>query len=144
LPDSLVLWNGALFGTTELGGIDDYGTFFEVTKSGAERTIYQFRGGTDGIAPQKLVVYNGALYGITANTFFEMSARGVHRILHVFGQVKGDGSEVLGAPIVVNGKFYGTSDFGGANNFGTVYEIDTAGKERVLYSFRAAPTAPGL
>jgi uncharacterized repeat protein (TIGR03803 family) len=45
-----------------------------------------------------------------------------------------------GQPVAVNGRFFGTTSWGGASNNGTVYTIDTSGKhERVIYSFRGSP-----
>jgi uncharacterized repeat protein (TIGR03803 family) len=38
-----------------------------------------------------------------------------------------------------NGEYYGTSTQGGAAHEGAVYEITTAGKENVIYSFKGAP-----
>jgi uncharacterized repeat protein (TIGR03803 family) len=38
--------------------------------------------------------------------------------------------------IAVNGTLYGTTNDGGTNNNGTVYEVSTSGKERVLYRFK--------
>ena len=37
--------------------------------------------------------------------------------------------------IDVNGKFYGTTEFGGTSGAGTVYFIHTDGAEKVLHSF---------
>jgi uncharacterized repeat protein (TIGR03803 family) len=44
------------------------------------------------------------------------------------------------------GNLYGTTAFGGASNAGTVYMLNSAGQETVLYSFRAAADGayPGL
>jgi uncharacterized repeat protein (TIGR03803 family) len=39
----------------------------------------------------------------------------------------------------VNDKLYGTTETGGASGDGTVFEISTAGKERVIYSFTGKP-----
>jgi uncharacterized repeat protein (TIGR03803 family) len=38
----------------------------------------------------------------------------------------------------VNGTLYGTTPQGGASA-GTVFEVSTSGKERVLYSFKGVP-----
>lgn len=37
--------------------------------------------------------------------------------------------------VALNGKLYGTTSIGGANNLGTVYRITTSGIENVVYSF---------
>jgi uncharacterized repeat protein (TIGR03803 family) len=48
-----------------------------------------------------------------------------------------DGALPIGTTLIsVNGTLYGSNSSGGANNFGTVFKITTAGKETVLYSFK--------
>jgi len=45
-----------------------------------------------------------------------------------------------GPPTTVNGRFFGTTSWGGATNNGAVYTIEPSGKhERVIYSFRGSP-----
>jgi len=41
-----------------------------------------------------------------------------------------------GALLNYNGVFYGTTVRGGANNYGTIYQINASGVESVLYSFK--------
>ncbi|MGC2404974.1 MAG: choice-of-anchor tandem repeat GloVer-containing protein [Candidatus Cybelea sp.] len=66
-PDgSLIVVNGALYGTTLNGGSGNRGTIFTVTTSGVERVIYRFKGGSDGAFPMAgLISVNGDLYGTT-------------------------------------------------------------------------------
>lgn len=48
----------------------------------------------------------------------------------------GDGSEPLSAPLLdPNGTLYGVTTSGGAFNYGTIYRVDSAGKETILHSF---------
>src|SRR5580704_17180037 len=47
-----------------------------------------------------------------------------------------DGGYPYGALTSFGGNLYGTTDQGGASGYGTVFEMSTAGKERVLYSFK--------
>jgi uncharacterized repeat protein (TIGR03803 family) len=37
------------------------------------------------------------------------------------------------------GNLYGTTSYGGAQGGGTVFKLDAAGNERVLYSFKGYP-----
>jgi uncharacterized repeat protein (TIGR03803 family) len=69
----LVALKGALYGTTVQGGrggcssSQGCGTVFKVTTSGAERVLYAFQGGTDGVHPEAgLLAFRGTLYGTTA------------------------------------------------------------------------------
>ena len=39
-----------------------------------------------------------------------------------------------------NGLFYGTTEIGGTNSFGTVFQITTAGTLTILYQFGGLPT----
>lgn len=74
-PDSGVILDksgniyGCASGTTPVGGFYDYGSVFELQKSGSsytERTLYTFTGGSDGGEPEApLVLKGGNLYGTT-------------------------------------------------------------------------------
>ncbi|MFZ0030535.1 MAG: choice-of-anchor tandem repeat GloVer-containing protein [Candidatus Cybelea sp.] len=62
---------GTIYGTSEHGGLVNYGTVFKLTPSGSgytESVIYRFKGGTDGADPYWGVVAdkNGTLYSTTA------------------------------------------------------------------------------
>jgi uncharacterized repeat protein (TIGR03803 family) len=55
------------------------------------------------------------------------------KTIFAFNGTDGDGP--LGAPIVLNGVLYGTTEGGGAHNDGVVYSLTATGKERVIHSF---------
>jgi uncharacterized repeat protein (TIGR03803 family) len=38
--------------------------------------------------------------------------------------------------VELDGAFYGTSQSGGSNGFGTIYEVKKTGEERVVYTFK--------
>ena len=62
---------GAIYGTTQYGDTDFYGTVFKLTPSGSgytESIIYQFNGSSDGAYPeaQLLLRTDGVLFGTTA------------------------------------------------------------------------------
>jgi uncharacterized repeat protein (TIGR03803 family) len=73
-PQSGLVYDaGALYGI-DTGGLpncydgDTCGYIFKLdTVTGAEKTLYQFTNGTDGGGPESLVVYQGALYGVTGS-----------------------------------------------------------------------------
>src|ERR1700720_1715544 len=57
------------------------------------------------------------------------------RVLHSFGGA-GDGFAPLdGLTRDPQGNFYGPTLYGGASGYGTIFKLDTAGKETVLLSF---------
>ena len=63
----LVRIGSKLYGTTEDGGLHDFGAVFRIdTKTGAEAVLYSFQGGSDGAYPTSaLVDADGTLYGTT-------------------------------------------------------------------------------
>jgi uncharacterized repeat protein (TIGR03803 family) len=154
-PTGILGDNGAIYGTTTGGGSKTLGTFFVRSASGAVKTLYSFRGGNDGAEPDgTLIALDGTFYGTTqyggpkgAGTVFAMAPSGKERVLYSF---KGDtdGAEPLLAGLVaVNGKIYGTTNAGGDPSCkhgdivgcGTVFELTTSGKERVLHRFKNKP-----
>lgn len=63
---SVIVVNGDLYGTTELGGAVSGGTVFEVTLAGQERIVHDFSSSGDGEHPfGALAELNGKLYGTT-------------------------------------------------------------------------------
>jgi uncharacterized repeat protein (TIGR03803 family) len=67
-PDAgLINVKGTLYGTTEHGGANGYGTVFSVTTTGHEAVVYSFAGDGDGEFPQaSLLNVGGVLYGTTS------------------------------------------------------------------------------
>ena len=64
--------NGNLYGTTVNGGLDGYGTVFELEPSGEFRVIYQFSGVNDFSYPQ------GGLVETAPGTFYGTTGAGGH------------------------------------------------------------------
>ena len=145
---------GNLYGTTLTGGsggpelcsgVGGCGTVFKLDTTSKETVLYSFTGVPDGEEPDAGLVRDaqGNLYGTTYNggasnlgTVFELDTTGKETVLHSFTGTGGDGSEPYGGLVLdAQGNLYGTTSFGGASGDGTVFELDTAGKETVLYSF---------
>ncbi len=56
---------GVLYGTTRVGGVNNLGTVFSITKSGEETVVHSFVKG-DGVNPiAGVIAVDGALYGTT-------------------------------------------------------------------------------
>jgi uncharacterized repeat protein (TIGR03803 family) len=141
--------NGTLYGTTA-GGASTSGTVYSVTTSGKESVLHRFQGIPDGADPQAaLIDVSGSLYGTTTfggaqqnrGTVFQITTSGQEKLLYrfVFKSQGGhrDGKYPESRLLNVNGTLYGTTRYGGASNYGTVFTITPAGKETVLYSFKA-------
>jgi uncharacterized repeat protein (TIGR03803 family) len=144
--------NGNLYGTTGGGGANgNYGTVFKITPGGTLTTLYSFcsqSGCTDGYFPNTPLVQatNGDLYGTTygggANgnygTVFKIAPGGTLTTLYSFcsqsGCTDGD-SSWAGLVQATNGNLYGTTYGGGANGYGTVFQITPGGTLTTLYSF---------
>src|SRR5208282_1858392 len=146
--------NGNLYGTTEKGGVYNNGTAFKLDNTGAtEIWLYSFAGyPTDGEYPTAPLVLDntGNLYGTTQEggaqnngTVFRLDPTGGETPLYSFkGSQNGDGaSPYAGLVLDAVGNLYGTTAAGGdQGNFGTVFEVDTAGTgETVLYTFAGEP-----
>ncbi len=148
----LLLDGGVLYGTTYRGGDrDDGGTVYTVTPSGAYAIIHRFvRHAPFGqrANPNGGVVSDpaGNLYGTTLEggpthkgTVYELSARGRVTTLHTF---TGPDGQFPFATLFRDaaGNLYGTTEAGGSSRCngggcGTVFKIDTAHHESVLYTF---------
>jgi len=146
-PDAgLVTTNGVFYGTTRNGGSHDKGTVFVITPSGTEHVLHSFSGTPDAGHPSTgLTIVKGEFYGTTraggrndaGGAAFKIDAFGDERVIHSFGVNRGDGANPAGDLIFSNGLLYGTTIHGGAvgSGFGTVFEMNTGGKEFVLHSF---------
>jgi uncharacterized repeat protein (TIGR03803 family) len=146
----LISVNGTFYGTTNIGGANDKGSVFEIGTSGKESVLYSFKGGTDGERPTAgLLNVRGTLYGTTTlggnggaccGTVFALSTSGEEHVIYRFKATGDDGDEPKGGLISSNGEFYGTTEYGGTKQRGTVFAVDASGKERILHSFKGAPS----
>ena len=141
--------SGNLYGMTSSGGSGGDGTVYKIEPAGTETILYSFSGSNiDGAAPYGSLIMDSAgnLYGTTSQggayfegTVFKLSAAGAETILHSFGPKITDARAPAGGLIMDSaGNLYGTTTQGGANVSGTVFKIDTAGAETILYSFAAS------
>jgi uncharacterized repeat protein (TIGR03803 family) len=134
-----------LYGTTFSGGQYGFGTVFEINKDGDESVLYSFNPNNgDGAFPYGGLARDAAgnLYGTTDSggkfgdgTVFKVDD-GAETILYNFGSYSGDGILPSGALIRdAAGNLYGTTQSGGTLGLGTVFKLDTIGKEAVLHNF---------
>jgi uncharacterized repeat protein (TIGR03803 family) len=149
--------------TNIAGGVLGCGTIFEITAGGTLTTLYRFcsepnSDGScpDGQFPQSPLALgtNGDLYGTLpeggpgcnflafgCGSIFKITPGGSFNTIYSFcSQLNIEGycsdgafpEELLRA---ANGNFYGTTEYGGTTNGGTIFEISPAAKQSTLYSF---------
>jgi uncharacterized repeat protein (TIGR03803 family) len=134
---------GNFYGVTYAGGVYTYGSVFKVDRTGKEKVLYSFKQKGDGEYPEGPVALDttGNLYGGAGEVIFKLDKAGHETVLHSFtGPPDGSGS-VGGVILDSIGNVYGVTVQGGSGSLcstygcGTVYKVDTNGKETVLYSF---------
>ena len=154
---------GNLYGTAVTGGGGSCeggcGVVFKLTNSGGTWTqtvIHTFTGGSDGSGPGSPVVIDehGNVWGTTPTggadgmgVVYELAPDATggwkQRVIHTFtGGDDGGGGSASRFLIDAAGNLYNVCTVGGANGFGTVYEISPIqGKWqfRTLYAFKDQP-----
>jgi uncharacterized repeat protein (TIGR03803 family) len=146
--------DGNLYGMTSGGGANGAGTVFMVTTAGTETMLWSFGGTGDGATPWGSLIQasDGNLYGLTSyggansvGSVIKISTDGTtvgtaETVLYSFAGGTGDGANPQFGSLIQasDGNLYGMGYTGGANNFGIVFKISTAGVETVLHSFLGA------
>ena len=145
---------GNLYGTTSGGQPDSrYGTVFTIDSSGTETVLYGFTSTSDGGNPGGILARDGAgnLYGTAGSggvrdsgLVFKLDTEGIESALYTFSGKNGDPIGPSSGLIRDDqGNFYGTSIAGGTHRNGTVYRVNTKGRETVLYSFAGGSDGAG-
>jgi uncharacterized repeat protein (TIGR03803 family) len=141
--------NGNLYGTAAFGGSAGDGAIFELTPGGVETPLHTFAGGSDGEQPAGGVIRDGAgiLYGTTVfgggngcggygcGTVFSLAPDGTETILHAFAAGSDGAFPYCRLVADKDGNLYGTASYGGADDWGVVFEVAADGTENVRYSF---------
>ncbi len=138
--------DGNFYLATFAGGSSDDGTILRLTPTGSASLLHTFSG-TDGINPggNLAVGIDGTLYGTTnfggegsdaAGTFFSITTGGTFDSLHTFTDSATNGFGPRNRIVQTSdGTFYGITVTEGANNYGSVFSITTAGTPTTIYSF---------
>ncbi len=145
--------DGNLYGTTVYGGANLGGVAFKLTPPGLLTILHNFCEQTncaDGAQPTRPLIQapDGNLYGVTfdggsancnggCGTIFEMSTTGQFANRYSFCPVVGcaDGAWPNGIALGSDGNFYGTTEVGGAMNYGTIFETTPGAQFTSGYSF---------
>lgn len=150
---------GHLYGTTSRGGANQTGVVYELKHVGSgwvESVLHNFGSGSDGAVPYAAPVFgpSGILYGTAslggsgdgvvyslrppANVCTSTSCPWDETLLATFTGANGSTPAYGALTFDASGNGYGTTQYGGTTNDGTVYEISRQGQEwteSVLYSF---------
>ena len=146
---SLILSGSTLYGMTRYGGDSDFGTIFKIGIDGSGYSLlHEFAGGTDdGYDPWgSLIILDSTLYGMTnyggnsnSGTIFKIQTDGTaFTLLHSFADSVADGRGPYGSLILSGSILYGMTRWGGSNNLGTIFKIESDGTDfNLLHSFSA-------
>jgi uncharacterized repeat protein (TIGR03803 family) len=129
------------------------------------QVLYAFKGAPDGSGPAGGVIQDaqGNLYGTTASggdgsscnqsagcgTVFKLSTTGNESVLYSFTGGADGSFPQAGLIQDSQGNLYGTTYWGGDTSLcdlsgcGTVFKVDTTGKETVLYAFKGGADGEG-
>lgn len=162
IGDLVIGKSGVLYGTTNSGGANGYGTVFQVAPVAgggwSQKVLYSFAGGNDGAYPAAglAMASTGALFGTTYSggssglgTVFEMlpSKSGwTEKVIYTFLGGTDGANPVADLVIGSSGSLFGTTSQGGSvtnssgtfSNWGTAFELTqtkTGWVETILYTF---------
>jgi len=150
-PSPLTLGtDGNLYGTTFGSGYCDtgWGTFFQITPAGKFTTLHVFKGSAanePGEPSGPLTVgANGNFYGTSqaggyptdynGGTVYMITPKGKVTLFYSFPNT-GPYNPVAGVTQGADGKFYGTTYYGGTYAHGTIFQLVSKGKIKVLKNF---------
>jgi uncharacterized repeat protein (TIGR03803 family) len=152
-PNSLIVgFDGNLYGTAAGGGTNGEGTAFKLTTAGTLTILHEFCNTI--VCPGAPEEPNGIIqasdtnfYGTTSiggafnqGTVFKLTPQGTFTTIYNFCSLTNcfDGNAPE-APVIqaFDGNFYGTTKFGGSNDFGTIFRLTPEGTLTTLYNFTA-------
>ena len=157
--------DGTFYGTAAIGGTVDgvclkggsdpgCGVVFKFKLPNTHTVLHTFTGAPDGLQPLAPLTRDSAgnLYGTTiqggnytsdnacshlgCGVVFKIDTDGNETVLHAFG-IGTDGSWPQYGQLTLDssGNIYGVTSIGGSAGYGTVFALDPAGNETVLYNF---------
>jgi uncharacterized repeat protein (TIGR03803 family) len=149
--------DGALYGTTTLGGANGLGTVFRLGAAGLT-TLHNFDPAVDGNSPYSALVpaKDGNLYGIlsqgafdsatgnySGGTIFAITAAGNYENLFSFAEDGSQGSFPVARLLQASdGNLWGTTSQGGANGYGTLFCWNATSGIVVVHSFAELEGSP--
>ena len=138
---------GNLYGTASSGGFG-FGVVFKLDIAHQASVLHAFSG-PDGRFPHGSLVSDrlGNLYGTTSyggaydlGTVFKIDPNGRETVLHSFTGSPEGRNPYAGLVMDAGGNLFGTTEFGGTSDLGTIFEIDAIGRQQVLHNFTGDST----
>jgi uncharacterized repeat protein (TIGR03803 family) len=139
--------DGNYYGTT---GYNPYscGNIYQLTSAGVYKSLHTFSGGDCGPASSLIQGADGNLYGTLYNCsissilgcVYKITTAGVFTEIYGFTSAAGYGP-CTGVIQGKDGKLYGATNQGAANNFGNIYKLTTAGVHTDLHDFNQTTDA---
>jgi len=139
---------GNLYGTNSWRGSGSAGVVYVLRTTGRLTVLYTFTGGADGAYPSAGLIRDSAgnFYGTTPaggagagwagyGVVYKLDKTGHETVLYTFTGGADGNRPYAGVIRDAGGNLYGTTFFGGAQNAGVVYKVDTAGQQTVLHAF---------
>lgn len=145
--DLLEAKDGFLYGMTNSGGAKYNGTIFKISTAGVFTVVKALSTSADGGGAQGNLIQgtDGSFYGMTKYTsgsthgaIFKLTTAGVYTIIKKFDQLTTGGYPTGSLFQNTDGSFYGMTNEGGKNFFGTVYKVTTTGTLTVLSHLNGA------
>lgn len=140
--------SGNIYGTALAGGANGVGVVFKINSSDQYNVFYSFLTVPNGAGPKAGVIFDSAgnLYGTTSQggpsrsteygAVYKLSPAAQETVLFYFSRIANGGTDpTTGVVLDSAGNVFGTTSNGGPAKYGTVYKIDTAGTESIVYSF---------
>ena len=145
---------GVLYGFTSEGGKSGFGTAFEIAANNRFSVTHPFTGATGGDNPRGAPVLDkqGNVYGATVDgkgaskngLVFKIAPNNARTTLYTFKAPMSDGHHPYG-PLFTPGNngtmFFGTTNEGGAQNKGAIFDVMPPSTGMMIYAFTGASGA---
>jgi uncharacterized repeat protein (TIGR03803 family) len=136
--------NGNYYGTTVMGGTNNFGVLYSITTAGTLTVLHNFAGGSDGEYPYgpPIQATDGNFYGATSGTpdssngatIYKLTSTGVYSVIFTFSEST-TGVGVYGLVQGSDGDLYAPANADGAYNAGTIVKVSTAGVLKETHTF---------
>ena len=138
--------DGNLYGAAQFGGVNNQGTIFKVGTDGSGfQTVYNLSSSTsDGRYPLGKLVESspGTFLGTCSEggssgsgTVYKVTSTGEYTVLKSLLSPVDGGFPKSGLSEGIDGQFYGVTEFGGSNGFGTIYSVTESGDFNTSHNF---------